>query len=142
MNGRNRSARIFILLGCLVLCASVVLHFLAYSRVSPVLNASNLSPTLKPAFRVIFLSIAWHWIVIAVVVLLAAFTQTALRKILALFCGIALLFEALAGASIMGFFIGNEIIGAAALLLICGGLLVDQTQIQAERKPYGNSLSV
>lgn len=141
MSGRNKIARVFVILGCLVLCLSVALHYLAYARVSPVLNASNLSPVLKPAFRVIFLSIAWHWLVIAVVVLLAAFTQTRLRKVLVLFCGLALLFEALAGAGIMGFFIGNEIICAAALLLICGGLLFDQTEIQAERKAYANSLS-
>jgi hypothetical protein len=31
----------------------------------------------------------------------------------------------------MGFFIGNEMIGAAALLLVCGGLLFDQSEAQS-----------
>jgi hypothetical protein len=34
------------------------------------------------------------------------------------------------GAGMMGFFIGNELIGSAALLLVCGGLLFDQSGAQ------------
>lgn len=90
---------------------------------------------------VVFLSLAWHWIVIAVVALLAGLSQTRLRKPLVLFCGLAVLFEAGAGAAIMGFFIGNEMICAAALLLICGGLLSSRGEIRAERNAYSNSLS-
>lgn len=130
MNARNNAARVLVILGAFVLFAAAALHFVAFSRVSPVLNASNLSPALKPAFRVIFLSIAWHWIVIAIVALIAGLSQTRLRRVLVLFCGLALLFEAAAGASMMGFFIGNEMIGAAALLLVCGGLLFDQSGAQ------------
>jgi hypothetical protein len=62
----------------------------------------------------------------AIVALLAGVTETRLSKMLVLLCGLAVLLEAGIGASMMGFFIGNEMIGAAALLLVCGGLLFDQ----------------
>lgn len=131
MGGRNKAARTFVLLGSAVLFANAALHFWGgYSEGFAALNASNLNPALKVGFKVVFLSLGWHWIVIAVVALLAGLTQTRLRKVLVLFCGLALLFEALAGAGIMGFFLGNEIIGAAALLLVGGGLLFDQSGVQ------------
>jgi hypothetical protein len=46
-------------------------------------------------------------------------------------CGLAVLIEAGVGVSMMGFFIGNELIGTAALLLVCGGLLLDQSGARA-----------
>lgn len=63
------------------------------------------------------------------VVLLAAGTETRLRKTLLLFCGLALLLEAGVGASLMGLFVGNEMIGAAALLLVCGGVLFEKSGV-------------
>jgi hypothetical protein len=64
--------------------------------------------------------------VTAVAALLAGVTETRLRKVLLLTCGLAVLIEAGVGVSMMGFFIGNELIGTAAFLLACGGLLFDQ----------------
>ncbi|HEV2615098.1 MAG TPA: hypothetical protein VGU63_00665 [Candidatus Acidoferrales bacterium] len=131
MNSRNKAARGLLILGCLVLFASAVLHCIGgYSVGFPALKASNLDPPLQIAFRVVFLSLAWHWVVTAIVALLAGLTQTSLRKILVLVCGLAVLLEAAVGASMMGFFIGNEIIGTGALLLICAGLLFDQSGVQ------------
>jgi hypothetical protein len=131
MNGRNKAARAFVILGCLVLFVSVALHCVGgYKAGFPALNASNLDPGLQVAFRVVFLSLGWHWVVTAVVALLAGLTQTRLRKILVLFCGLAVLLEAVVGASMMGIFIGNEMIGASGLLLVCGGLLFDQSEVQ------------
>jgi hypothetical protein len=132
MNGRNKAARIFVSLGSVVLFASAALHCVGGYKVGfPALDASNLSPGLQIGFRVVFLSLAWHWVVIAIVALLAGFSQTRLRKLLVPFCGLAVLLEAAVGASVMGFFIGNEMIGASALLLVCGGLLFDQSGVQA-----------
>lgn len=131
MSGRSKLACAFVVLGSFLLCASAALHVLAgHSQGFPALDASDLAPPLKSAFRVIFLAVAWHWVVITVVVLLAAFTQTKLRRILIVFCGLAVLAEAAAGGSVMGFFIGNEIIGAAALLFLSGGLLFDGVGIE------------
>jgi hypothetical protein len=119
-------------LGSVVLLASAALHcFAGYTKLaSPALAASNLDPGLQAAFRVIFLALGWHWLVTAIVVLLAGITETRLRKTLVLFCGLAVLLEAGVGAGMMGFFIGNEMIGAAALLLVCGGLLFEKAGAQ------------
>jgi len=131
MNRRNKAARVFVILGGVVLFASAALHcFAGYSKVVPALTTSNLNPGLQAAFRVVFLSLGWHWLVTAIVALLAGVTETRLRKTLVLLCGLAVLLEAGVGASMMGFFIGNEMIGAAALLLVCGGLLFDQSGTQ------------
>lgn len=130
MNGRNKAARALVILGCLVLFASAALHCVGGYKVGfPALSASNLDPHLQIGFRVVFLSLPWHWVVTAIVALLAGFTLTRLRKILVLFCGLAVLLEAAVGASMMGFFIGNEMIGTGALLLVCGGLLFDQLAV-------------
>ena len=132
MNSRNKAARIFVLLGSVVLFASAALHcFAGYGKVFSALTASDLNPGLQAAFRVVFLSLGWHWFLTAIVALLAGVTETRLRKTLVLFCGLAVLLEAGVGASMMGFFIGNEMIGAAALLLVCGGLLFDQSEAQS-----------
>jgi hypothetical protein len=128
MSGRDKAARAFVILGSVVLFASAAFHFFGgYTQIFPLYAASNLSPRLKEAFRVVFLSLGWHWVVTAVVALLAGVTGTRLRKVLVLTCGLALLIEAGIGASMMGFFIGNELIGTAALLLVCGGTLFDQS---------------
>jgi len=132
INGRNKAARVFVILGSVVLVVSAALHcFGGYSKVLvPALAASNLDPGLQAALRVVFLSLGWHWFVTAIVALLAGITETRLRKTLVLICGLAVLLEAGVGASMMGFFVGNEMIGAAALLLVCGGLLFEKSGAQ------------
>lgn len=132
MNGRSKAARVFVVLGSVVLLVSAAFHcFAGYKQGFPALTASNLNPDLQVAFRVIFLSVAWHWLVITIIALVTAFTQTRLRKVLVLICGLAVLLEAAVGATAMGLFIGNEMIGAAGLLIVCGGLLFDQSGVQA-----------
>jgi hypothetical protein len=124
MNGRQKGARLLVALGSFVLFVSAALHCVAATRLAfPALAASNLSPFLQTAFQVMFLSAGWHWVVIAVVALAAAFTETKLRKFFVLVCGLAVVLEAGVGASVMGFFIGNEMISAGGLLIVLGGLL-------------------
>ncbi|MGC1105302.1 MAG: hypothetical protein WA876_02075 [Candidatus Acidiferrales bacterium] len=131
MGGRGKAARAFVILGSVVLLVNAALHCVGGYKVGfPALRASNLDPRLQTAFRVVFLSLAWQWAVTAVVALLAGLTQTRLRKTLVLFCGLAVLLEAGVGATMMGLFLGNEIIGAAGLLLVCGGLLFDQSGVK------------
>jgi hypothetical protein len=126
MNSRNKAARILATIGSVVLFAAAVLHFFAgYSKGFPALTASNLEVGLQTAFRVVFLSVAWDWILLGIIALVAAFKATAARKTLLLVCGLGVLIEAVVGAGIMGIFIGNEIIGAAAILIIIGGLLFE-----------------
>ena len=124
MNGRNKAGRILVVLGGIVLFASAAVHSVAYYKtLSPTLSASNLSAPMDAALRAVFVMVGWDWIVIAAVALLAAFTETKLRKILVLFCGVAVLVQTGLTLAFIGVFLGNEMIGSAALLIICGGLL-------------------
>jgi hypothetical protein len=128
MNGRNKAASILVALGSMVLFASAAVHSVAYHKnLSPALSASNLSAPLQAALRAVFLLVGWDWIVIAVVALLAAFTETKLRKILVLICGVAVLAQTGLTLAFIGVFLGNEMIGSATLLIICGGLLFQNT---------------
>jgi len=124
MNGRNKAGRILVALGSIVLFASAALHCVAYAKgLSPALSASNLAAPLQAALRAVFLLVGWDWVVIGVIVLLAAFTETKLRKVLVLVCGVAVLVQTGLTLAFIGVFVGNEMIGLAALLIICGGLL-------------------
>lgn len=121
---QGKVARGLVTAGSIVLIVSAVLHALGGVKVGfPALRSSNLAPGMQAAFRVVFLSLGWHWLVLAAVVLLANSSPGRMRRALVLLCGVAVLIEAVVGAGMMGLFIGNEMIGVAGLLLVCGGLI-------------------
>jgi hypothetical protein len=121
---RNKVARILAVLGSVLLFASSALHCLAYLKISaPAVHASNLAPLMQSVFQVAFLSMAWSWFVLAVIILVATLVETRLRRTLILICGFAVLIQAIYTIPFIGLFLGNEMIGAAALLTIVGGFL-------------------
>lgn len=127
MTGRNTAGRILVTIGAVILLASAALHFFGgYHAGFPALASSNLDPGLQAAFRVVFLAVGWHWILLSTMALVAAFSGIALRKFVVLVCGVGVLIEAAAGAAAMGFFVGNEMIGLAAILMTMGGLLFER----------------
>ncbi|HTU35603.1 MAG TPA: hypothetical protein VMF66_17495 [Candidatus Acidoferrum sp.] len=133
MNGKNKVARWLVGLGCLVLLASSILHCLAYVKFSrPAVAASNLPATLQSVFSVAFLSMAWSWLVLAIIVWLAAFHETQLRRPFVLICGFAVLLQAIFTLPFVGLFIGNELIGAASLLIIAGGFAFEPVRPRVE----------
>lgn len=128
MNARNKAARILVALGALVLIAGALLHCIAaYPKVSTAVKASDLGAPLQGALRTVFLLVGWDWIVIAIIMLISAFTVTKLRKIIVLLCGLALLVTAAMMLAFLGWFAGTDIILASALMSFCGGLLFDST---------------
>lgn len=132
MGDRSKAARILIGLGCAVLVASAILHCLAYMRNYPAVYASNLPPALQSVFTVAFLSMAWNWLVLAIIAWLAAFRETKLRKPLILICGFAVLIQAIFTLPFVGLFIGNEMIGGASILILCGGFAFAPAQTMIE----------
>lgn len=124
MTGRHKTALLLVGFGCIVLLVGAILHLIAaYPRVSAALSASNLNGGLESAIRAVFLMVGWGWIVIAIVTLIAAFTETRIRKVVVLFCGFAFLAQTPIWVGIMGWFVGNEMFVAAGILIVCGGLL-------------------
>ena len=129
MNGRNKAARVLVVLGSIVLFVSAAVHCAAYLKIfSPTVGTSNLPATLQSVCRVAFLMMGWDWIVIAVVALVATFGETRLRRALVLICALAILAETGLAIAFFGFFIGNEMIGTAGLLIFCGGLLFQRAE--------------
>ena len=125
MNGRRKGASLLVGLGCAVLLTAATLHLIAgYPQVSSALRGSNLNMGLQAALRAVFLLIGWDWIATAIIVLIAAFTATRIRRALVLFCGFLLLFHAALMLAFLGWFVGSDMILASALLILCGGLLL------------------
>jgi hypothetical protein len=118
---RDRVARMLVALGAIGWFVTAVFHLKDYPKDTAKLAA--LSAGLQAGFRTIFLMVGWDWIVIAIVALLAAFTETKLRTTLLLFCGAAGLVQAALALVFMGVFLGTELMFPAALLIITGGLL-------------------
>ncbi len=124
---RRSMSRTLVTVGCIVLLVSAAMHCLAYLTFSgPAVHASNLTIALQSVFEIAFLSMAWSWIVLALIVLVVTFKEARLGKPIVLICGFAVLIQAVFTVPMVGFFIGNEMIGAASLLIIIGGFLFPQ----------------
>lgn len=132
MINRRVVSRSLVTLGCVLLIVAAALHCLAYIKFSaPVVHASNLPIALQSVFEVAFLSMAWSWIVLAIVVLVVTFGEARLGKPIALICGFAVLIQAVLTVPMMGLFVGNEMIGAASLLIIIGCSLFHGSRVEA-----------
>ena len=127
MVSRPALSRTLLTVGCIVLLVSAVMHCFAYHNFSaPAVHASNLPVALQSVFELAFLSMAWSWLVLAVVVLVATFGQGRLGKPVTLICGFAVLIQAIFTVPVLGLFTGNEMLGAASLLIIIGGSLLQR----------------
>jgi len=129
MNARSAASRWLVGAGCLVLVAGALLHLIAaYPKVSPAVLASNLNPSLQSALRSVFLIIGCHWIFLAAIAMVGAFSRTSARRTIVLLCALALFVDAALMASFLGWFMGTAMILASALLILCGGLAVTPAQ--------------
>jgi hypothetical protein len=124
MKRRNNAAKILVALGAAVLIAASLLHLSYYPKDLSAVSASNLHASLKGAVRALYFLVGWDWIVIAIVVLISAFTETKSRNVIVLFCGFALLVNMAVMLAFMGWFFGTVMVLASALLILFGGLLL------------------
>jgi hypothetical protein len=128
---RRTASRTLVTLGCVVLLVAAAVHYLAYLKFSaPAVHASNLPIALQSVFEIAFLSMAWSWIVLALIVLVITFREARLGKPITLICGFAVFIQAVFTVPMVGLFIGNELIGAASLLIIIGGYLFHASRVQ------------
>ena len=129
---RRTASRTLLTLGCVVLLVTAAVHCLAYLTFSgPAVHASNLPIFLQSVFEIAFLSMSWSWIVLALIVLVVTFGEARLGKPIALICGFAVLIQAVFTVRMVGFFIGNEMIGAASLLIIIGCFLFHGSRLES-----------
>lgn len=131
MNRRQIVARSLVGLGAFNMLVGAGLHLYAgYPLLSAGLAASNLNGPLANAARAVFLLMGFAWITIAVVTLIAAFTQTRIRKALVLLCGFSLLAGIPVWVGLMGWFIGNEMVLLSGALITFGGFLLPPSSRQ------------
>lgn len=123
MNRRNHAARVLVALGAVILIAASLLHLSDYPKDLSAVSASNLRAGLKGGVRDLYFSYGWDSIVIAIIMLISAFTVTKLGKVIILFCGFALLVDVATTLAFMGWFVGPEIVLVSALATLGGGLL-------------------
>ena len=64
---------------------------------------------------------------IAIIMLISAFTVTKLGKVIVLFCGFALLVNMAVMLAFMGWFVGTDMVLASGLMSFYGGLLFQNT---------------
>jgi len=127
MVGRNKAARILISFGALLLVAAALLHLSDYAKDMRAVSASNLSAPMQSEVRSLFLLVGWDWLVIAIIMLMSAVAVKELRKPIVLFCGFALLVTLAVILGFMGLFWGCEVVLSSALMILCGGLLIQYT---------------
>jgi hypothetical protein len=127
MNGRKNAAWILVALGAVVLIAAVLLHLSDYPKDLSAVSASNLGARLQGEVRALYFLVGWDWIVIAIIMLVSAFTVTKLGKVIVLFCGFTLLVNMAVMLAFMGWFVGTDMVLASALMILCGGLLFQNT---------------
>ena len=114
-------------LGAVILIVASLLHLSDYRKDLSRVNASNLRAGLKDGVRALYFSFGWESTVIAIIMLISAFTGTKLGKVIVPFCGLALLVNMAVTVAFMGWFVGSEMVLASALLALCGGLLFQNT---------------
>ena len=128
---RRTVSRTLLTLGCVVLLVAAAMHCLAYVKfAAPAVHASNLPIAMQSVFEVAFLSMTWSWIVLALIVLVVTFGEARLSKPIALICGFAVMVQAVFTVPMIGLFIGNEMIGAASLLIIIGCFLFQGSRVE------------
>jgi hypothetical protein len=122
----DKLARVLVVLGCIVLLASTTLHWIAGHLTLPrALAASKLAPPISSGLHAVFILVGWDWIVIAIVVLIVTFSGTRARKAILIVCAVGLLVSAGIVFHFLGWFIADEMLGAAGLLILFAALLFD-----------------
>lgn len=122
----DKAAHVLIVLGCVVLFANAVVHWIAgHLHLSSALAASNLAPPVASGLHAIFILVGWDWIAIVIIVLIAAFSGARARKAILIFCALALFVSAGIVFHFVGWFIADETLAASGLLILLGALLFD-----------------
>lgn len=125
-NHRNQAARLLVALRGAVLLLSAGIHWHAgFAEGFAALRASNLEPPIQDGSRTVFLLAGWDWVVIAAVAVLGSWGESRVGKPLVTLCAVALLVEAGVMLAVVGVFAGTLLVGAAALLMMAGGVLFE-----------------
>jgi hypothetical protein len=129
MQNRKRIAQALVSLGSLILFVGAALHSVLGSRpVFGALQGTTAPQEIIRGLKAVWFIVAWHWTVIGVVALVAAFVRTSPHRAVLLLCGIVTLVDAAGMYAALGVFIGNEMIFASAVTFLAGAALFPPAQ--------------
>lgn len=129
MQNRARIAQALAVLASVILFAGAVLHsFLGSRPVFAALDKSGGPGDIVRGLKAVWFIIAWHWAVIDIVALVAAFVRAPLRRIVLLLCGIVLAADGAGMFAALGLFIGNEMIFCSAAAFLVAAALFPAAQ--------------
>lgn len=126
---RKRIAQVLVALGSLVLFAACALHgIFGYRGVFDALRGTTAPQDVVRGLKAVWFIIAWHWAVIGIVALVAAFSRVQFRRVIVLMCGIVVMADAAGMYAALGVFIGNEMIFASAVAFLAAAALFPASQ--------------
>lgn len=125
----QRIAQALVALGSLVLFAACALHgIFGYRGIFDALRGTTAPQDVVRGLKAVWFIIAWHWAVIGIIALVAAFSRLQFRRVIVFLCGIVLLADAAGMYAALGVFIGNEVIFASAVAFLAGAALFPAAQ--------------
>jgi hypothetical protein len=105
-----------------------MLHLaVAYPLVVKAISASNLETRLQGGLRSAFFLLGCVWVMLAVIAMVGALAGGRTGKAVVLMVGLGLLAQIPVWIGFMGWFLGNEILLVASVLMVAGGLLLEGT---------------
>jgi hypothetical protein len=123
-----RVARIVAGLGCVALFGGSMLHLVAaYPLVVKAITASNLETRLQAGLRSAFFMLGCVWVMLVVITMVGTLAGGRTGKTVVLVVGLGLLAQIPVWIGMMGWFLGNEILLVASVLMVVGGLLLEGT---------------
>ncbi len=103
--------------------AAAILHASSLTNVSGALTRTTLNEFLTTALKVVWLMIAWHYVVLASMALIAVFGLTRPAKVILILIGILVGLDAVVLVASLGWFEGGTLLAIAAALLVGGALV-------------------
>jgi hypothetical protein len=98
-----------------------------YPLAAKAISASNLGRGLQTGMRSSFLLLGCVWLMLAVIAMAGTLAGGRTGRAVVLFAGLGLLAQIPVWVGMMGWFVGNEMILAASVLMVAGGLLLKST---------------
>lgn len=124
MKTRKRLAQILAVFGAVVLITCALLHgTFGYRQTLEGLAHTNVAASTIGVWKAIWLIVAGHWTLVAILVLSVTFGEIALRRWVLFLCGISLLFDSALMFVNVGAFAGSDLIVTAAIAIVVSAAL-------------------
>src|SRR5213593_1172876 len=113
-------AKLLVGAGSLVLICAALYHGSGYPAVSKIVAGADMSPLLTRAVQALWLMFSSHLLMVGGISVAAVLKPVPASRLVLVLCGCAAAADAVVLAAFVGVFIGNALLGVAALLILAG----------------------